>query len=143
MDMKKAAPKGDLKDQMKHTPAANDGQPPKPAYQQERVLLAMMYTGSITAQEAERAPIYARHLNSVVSELSNRMTLTVLRQPEKVRGYAKQVCTLNRYRLAEDQLDKAKLLIDHWRSKRGADPIYWSQLTLLPLASYFNLREVA
>jgi hypothetical protein len=143
MDIKKAAPKGDLKNKIKHMPAANDWQPPKPAYQQERVLLAMVYSGSITAQEAEKPPIYARHLNSVISELSNRMTLTVLRKPEKVRGYAKQICTLNRYQLADDQLDKAKWLIDHWRARRGASPIYWSELTRLPLASYFDLKEVA
>ncbi|MFV0508308.1 MAG: hypothetical protein ACK5M8_03540 [Shewanella algae] len=143
MDIKKAAPKGDLKDKTKHTTAYNDGQQPKPAYQQERVLLGMMYFGSITAQEAEKSPIYARHLNTVVSELSNRMMLTVLRRPEKVRGYAKQVCTLNRYSLADDQLEKARLLINNWRLKRGAEPIYWPQLTQFPLTGYFDLGEAA
>ena len=143
MENKKAAPKGDLIDKVKNTPAANTEQPMRPATQQEHVLLAMVYTGSITAQEAERSPIYARHLNSVVSEFANKMGLIMLRTPERVRGYAKQVCILNRYELAVDDINKAKLLINHWRAKRGAEPINWPRLTFTPLASYFSLKEAA
>jgi len=110
----------------------------KPASQQERVLTALLYFGSLNAQEAERGPVYARHLNSVISSLTNRYNLEITRQPEKTKGYASFDCYLNRYCLADGELDKAQRIVDLWRVRRGVAPITWRNFPSLILEDYFN-----
>lgn len=113
----------------------------KPASQIERVLLALLYNGSINCQEAEHQPIKARHLNSVISELANRHQLEVGRQREQVKGYQGTACHLTRYSLPTAQTDRAQAMVNQLRARRNAPPINWRQLTSHTLNQYLQSAE--
>ncbi len=105
----------------------------KPAPQIERVLLALLYNGSLNCQEAEKFPIKARHLNSVISELANYHGLEIDRVREVATGYQGEHCNLIRYRVYHHQQAKAWQLIEQWRLKRRASPIAWPTLRTVSL----------
>lgn len=110
----------------------------RPATQIERVLLALLYQGSLNCQEAEKMPIKARHLNSVISELANYHGLEIDREREVATGYQGEVCHLIRYKLHPHQIEKAQLLVDRWRIKRHAQSINWPALTSIALERLLN-----
>jgi len=107
----------------------------KPATQQERVLLALLHQQSLNCQEAEKAPVNARHLNSVISELSNCHLLNIQREREKVNGYCGKPCYLIRYSVCSGEQLKAQQLIEQWRTKRNAPQITWQKLREIPLSN--------
>lgn len=104
-------------------------------------MIAMLYHGSINAQEAERRPIHARHLNSVVSTFANDYRLQINRTPERVFGYARSPLMLHRYQLLESEREQAQQLVDSWRKRRGAAAIHWPMLRTNPLESYFGAEH--
>ncbi|MCC5853897.1 MAG: hypothetical protein JJU30_13745 [Alkalimonas sp.] len=110
----------------------------KPPTQIERVLLALLHHGSLTCQEAEKPPIRARHLNSVISELANSHRLEIDREQEKAKGYQGESCYLKRYSIPQHQQAKARQLVDHWRLKRSAPPIAWLKLRAAPLERHLT-----
>jgi len=97
----------------------------KPATQIERVIIATVLLGSINSQEAEKRPIRARHLNSVISELSNNYGIYFDRVREKHYGFMGEPCYLVRYSILESAKPHAQALIDQFRSRRKATPINW------------------
>jgi hypothetical protein len=103
------------------------------ASQNERVLLAMLHLGSLNCQEAEKQPIKARHLNSVISELANRHQLQINREREQVPGYCGELCHLIRYSVIPDQIQPAIALLNQWRAKRHAPPVTPETLKTAPL----------
>ncbi|WP_019675885.1 hypothetical protein [Arsukibacterium perlucidum] len=105
----------------------------KPASQLERVLLGLLYSGSMTCQEAEKLPVKARHLNSVISDLAHSYNLEILREREKAPGYLGETCHLIRYSVHQHQQAKARQLIDRWRIKRHAVPVVWIALRSVSL----------
>lgn len=105
----------------------------KPATQLERVMLALLYCGSLTCQEAEQAPIKARHLNSVISDLTHSYNLEIQREREKAPGYLGETCHLIRYSVYQHQQAKARQIIDQWRARRNAKPIDWVTLRSISL----------
>lgn len=113
----------------------------KPASQIERVLLALLYNGSINCQEAERQPIKARHLNSVISELANRHQLEVARQREQVKGYQGATCHLTRYSLPTAQTDRAQAMVNQLRARRKAPPVNWERLNSHSLPDYLHTES--
>lgn len=114
---------------------------PRPASQQERVLTAIIYYGSLNAQEAERSPIFARHLNSVISSFANKYGLQFSRTAESVMGYARNKTLLNRYALNHADVEKAQRLVDKWRKRRGGPRLDWSRMNRFPLTAYFEVHE--
>lgn len=130
-DKNKATPPGSQSTNSKHpdcnhnshTAATN-----KPATQLERVLLALLYEQSLNCQEAEKFPVKARHLNSVISELAHYHGLEIHREREKAPGYHGESCYLIRYSVYPHQQAKARQLIDQWRAKRNAPQIAWLSL---------------
>ncbi|MBZ9612566.1 hypothetical protein [Rheinheimera maricola] len=136
-DTKKAAPAGSPIDTaycgQEFTKIISRTATTKPASQIERVLLALLYNGSLNCQEAEHPPVNARHLNSVISELSNRHDLEVDREREQVKGYCGVNCYLTRYRLPFDQLISAKAMVNQLRARRKAAPVNWEKLCSTPL----------
>lgn len=109
-----------------HNP--HTGATTKPATQLERVLLALLYLGSLNCQEAEKFPVKARHLNSVISELAHCHGLEIHREREKALGYHGESCYLIRYSVYPHQQAKARQLIDQWRAKRNTPQIAWLSL---------------
>ena len=109
-----------------HNP--HTGATTKPATQLERVLLALLYEQSLNCQEAEKPPVKARHLNSVISELAHYHGLEIHREREKAPGYHGESCYLIRYSVYPHQQAKAQQLIDQWRAKRNAPQITWPNL---------------
>lgn len=139
-DKNKATPKGSQTQQAKanfnhSNPTLANTRPPT---QIERVLLALLHYGSLTCQEAERPPIKARHLNSVISELANSHNLTIERIKEKAKGYHGEPCYLKRYSIPPNDQAKARQMVDQWRAKRGAIPITWHSLRASPLGKYLT-----
>jgi hypothetical protein len=112
-------------DSIQNNPSTASGKPPT---QLERVLLALLYHGSLNCQEAEQLPVKARHLNSVVSELTHSHGLNIHRQSEKTRGYLGESCRFVRYSVYPHQQTIARQLVDQWRAKRSAAPIAWKTL---------------
>ena len=110
----------------------------KPATQLERVLLGLLFSGSMTCQEAEKPPVKARHLNSVISDLAHSYNLEIRREREKAPGYLGEACHLIRYSIYQDQQAKARQIIDQWRVKRNAQPIAWITLRTVPLAKHLR-----
>lgn len=117
--------------ELNHSPAFSTRT--KPATQKERVLLALLYEKSLNSQEAEKHPIKARHLNSVVSELKHRDNLDIQRDRDIATGYNGEICYLIRYSVYWDSQAEAKQLVDLWRAKRRAPPIDWVRLRSTPL----------
>ena len=117
------------------------------ASQNERVLVAMIHLGSLNCQEAEKHPIKARHLNSVISELANRHQLQISRKREQVIGYCGELFNLTRYSLASDQTVMAFTLVNRWRTKRKAQPVTRDSLKTEPLtvlltdSNHFYIRD--
>lgn len=109
----------------------------RPPYQIERVVMALLERGSLTVQEAEGAPIYARHLNSVIASLrlEHNVEFAEPREWETATGYAGEPAYLRRYRLSEVGALQGIELIQHWREKRGAEPLSPDEIAYL-LASY-------
>lgn len=101
--------------------------------QLERVLLGLLYETSLNCQEAEKLPIKARHLNSVISELTHTHGLEIQREREKRKGYQGESCYLIRYSVYQHHHGKARDLVDQWRAKRKAQPIVWIKLRTAPL----------
>ncbi|QSX28583.1 hypothetical protein JYB88_09735 [Shewanella cyperi] len=110
--------------------------------QMERVLTAMLYDSGLNAQLAEKPPIFARHLCSVIGALSHRHHLLINRLSELVRGYANQPVFLNRYWVDESNVLKAQQLIDQWRQRRKAPPIDWPNFKNKPLEHYFKKSAI-
>ncbi|MCC5451688.1 hypothetical protein LMJ53_08110 [Rheinheimera sp. UJ51] len=104
----------------------------------ERVLFGLLYKTSLNCQEAEKLPIKARHLNSVISELTHTHGLEINREREKVKGYQGESCYLMRYSVCSHHHSKARELIDQWRAKRNAKPIAWLKLRVIPLESHLR-----
>lgn len=112
-----------------------NGTTAKPATQLERVLLALLYHKSLNCQEAEKTPVNARHLNSVISELANCHLLNIQREREKVNGYCGKPCYLIRYSVCSEEQLKAQQLVEQWRTKRDAPQIAWHKLREIPLSN--------
>lgn len=117
---------------------SNQAATPKPPKQIERVLFGLLYRTSLNCQEAEKLPIKARHLNSVISELAHTHGLEIHREREKVNGYQGESCYLIRYSIYQHHHSKARELIDQWRAKRSAKPIAWLKLRATPLESHLR-----
>jgi hypothetical protein len=111
---------------------------PKPPKQIERVLFGLLYETSLNCQEAEKLPIKARHLNSVISELAHTHGLEINREREKVNGYQGECCYLIRYSIYQHHHCKARDLIDQWRAKRNAQPIAWPKLRTISLEKHLR-----
>lgn len=105
----------------------------KPATQKERVLLALLHQNSLNCQEAEKHPVRARHLNSVISELTHYDLVQIHREREKSKGYLGEPCYLIRYSICVNQLAQAQQLVDQWRKKRNATQIEWQRFRAIPL----------
>lgn len=112
----------------------------KKATQKERILLTLLYHGSINSQEAEQQPIKVRHLNSAISDLANRCRLEIIRDREPVKGYEGEICQLTRYSIPFYELINARVIINQLRARRKALPINWAALRSVPLEKL--LRQV-
>jgi len=110
---------------------------PKAPYQVERVVMALLERGSLTCQEAQKAPIFARYLNSVVASLRGDYDVEFIepREWENAIGYAGESAYLRRYRLREAGARRGIDLVQHWREKRGAEPLTPEHIAYL-LACY-------
>ena len=98
----------------------------KPPTKIERVLTYLVTKDSINRLEAEKAPVFDHALNSTMSnEIKQRLGLIFTSIPEKALGYDGLGSIYHRYALTEDSTAKAKLIINHYRTKRGAKPIQW------------------
>lgn len=111
---------------------------PKPPKQIERVLFGLLYETSLNCQEAEKLPIKARHLNSVISDLTHLHGLEIHREREKVSGYQGESCYLIRYSICQHHHGKARELVDQWRAKRQAQPIAWLKLRTISLEKHLR-----
>ncbi|MDP5131375.1 MAG: hypothetical protein NWQ54_10865 [Paraglaciecola sp.] len=141
LDKNKATPPGsqiNKKTQSNCNHISHTGSTIKPATQLERVLLALLYNESLNCQEAEKYPIKARHLNSVISELAHYHGLEINRQREKAPGYHGEICYLIRYSVYPHQQAKARQLIDQWRAKRNAAQIAWLNLKAASLDKHLR-----
>lgn len=103
----------------------NDSNRTRPPFQVERVATALLWLGSLTCQEAEKAPINARHLNSVMAELRHHHGISWTATPEKAQGYRGEPAHLVRYELTEVGQQQARQQVENWRTRRGAGPIDW------------------
>jgi len=133
----KAVPEGTtpLEQRSEHSTA-------KPPYQVERVVMALLERGSLTCQEAEQSPIFARHLNSVVASLKGDYGIEFAESDEWVTavGYAGEPAHLRRYRLSEAGARQGIELLQFWRKKRGAAPLTPEQCARL-LARYLAAND--
>lgn len=140
-DKNKATQQGGQSEHIKHSNSNHNsttGATIKPATQLERVLLALLYHGSLNCQEAEQLPVKARHLNSVISELAHSHRLDIHRNREKAPGYLGETCHLIRYSVDQHQQAKARHLVDQWRLKRQAVPIAWIALRSVSLEQHLK-----
>ncbi|MFC4655726.1 hypothetical protein ACFO3I_11975 [Rheinheimera marina] len=108
--------------------------------QNERVLLALLSLGQLTCQQAEKPPINARHLNSVISELANRHHLNVVREKTDATGYGGVSCQLTSYSLPQAELEPGLRLLNNWRTKRKAAPLQLSDIEHEPISSLLNVK---
>ncbi|WP_271272862.1 hypothetical protein [Aliamphritea hakodatensis] len=98
----------------------------KPPFKIERVLLHLVTKGSINRLEAEKAPVFDHALNSTMSnEVKQRLGLSFTSLPERHSGYQGLSVIYHRYQLTDESADRAKVLINEYRLKRGADPVNW------------------
>lgn len=100
---------------------------PVPPSKQERVVTWLLTHGSINRKEAEKPPIYDHCLNSTVSELRQRLELSLIGTREKHQGYGSKPTYYTRYRLTESGKKQAAELVELWRKRRGAPPLVLSR----------------
>lgn len=107
----------------------------------ERVITRMLEKGSINSQEAEKNPIFCRHLNSVISRLRNQYQIDIYDHRETVKGYGGCDTRLKRYYLLTLGAEQAIESLNRWREARGLAPLPPSLSRILIRG--FKLRDAA
>lgn len=99
---------------------------PKPQTKQEVSLKALLDAGKNGLNTLEANQLYGdTALHSMISIFRNHYSLTISGTRESLTCRAGTPVSFERYRLLEDSSVKsAKKLIDRWRIKRGAPPLY-------------------
>lgn len=103
-----------------------DGAPVRPATKQEIALLTLLEAGKRGLNTLEAGRAYGETaLNSMVSIYRNQYGLLIDGQYESIINRVGKPVTFVRYSLLDDASIKAsKKLIDYWRKKRNAPPLF-------------------